>query len=91
MAQTSVERTANLGREVAREKADQLAARRAREVGVGWQCQGDVRAVKRSGADARIEVYEDSVKVLLNLGLLLSAMGSSIQGQIERALDKALV
>ena len=29
-------------------------------------------------------------KVLLNLGLLLSAMGSSIQGQIERALDKAL-
>jgi len=35
-------------------------------------------------------VREDSVKVLLNLGLLLSAMGSSIQGQIERALDKAL-
>ena len=53
------------------------------------QWQGDVLAVRRSGADGRIEVREDSVKVLLNLGLLL-AMGSSIQGQIERALDKAL-
>lgn len=91
MAQIIVERTHNLGREVAREKADELAARLAREFGVSCQWQGDVLAVKRSGADGRIEVYEDSVKVLLNLGLLLSAMGSSIQGQIERALDQALV
>ena len=90
MAQILVERTHNLGREAAREKADALAARLAREFGVSCQWQGDVLAVKRSGADGRIEVYEDSVKVLLNLGLLLSAMGSSIQGQIERALDKAL-
>ncbi|MCQ4295938.1 polyhydroxyalkanoic acid system family protein [Pseudomonas stutzeri] len=90
MAQIIVERSHNLGREAAREKADELAARLAREFGVSCRWQGDVLAVKRSGADGRIEVYEDSVKVLLNLGLLLSAMGSSIQSQIERALDKAL-
>ncbi|GEM_PF-35442 len=90
MAQIIVERSHNLGRDAAREKADELAARLAREFGVSCQWQGDVLAVRRSGADGRIEVREDSVKVLLNLGLLLSAMGSSIQGQIERALDKAL-
>ncbi|PKL97013.1 MAG: polyhydroxyalkanoic acid system protein [Gammaproteobacteria bacterium HGW-Gammaproteobacteria-9] len=69
MAQIIVERTHNLGREAAREKADELAARLAREFGVSCQWQGDVLAVKRSGADGRID---------------------SIQGQIERALDKAL-
>ncbi len=90
MAQIIVERFHNLGRDAAREKAEELAARLAREFGVSCQWQGDVLAVRRSGADGRIEVREDSVKVLLNLGLLLSAMGSSIQGQIERALDKAL-
>ena len=77
MAQIIVERTHNLGREAAREKADELAARLAREFGVSCQWQGDVLAVKRSGADGRIEVYEDSVKVLLNLGLLLNK-GASV-------------
>lgn len=90
MAQIIVERSHSLGREAARAKAEQLAERMAREFGVSCQWQGDVLAVKRSGADGRIEVREDSVKVLLNLGLLLSAMGSSIQSQIERTLDKAL-
>ncbi|EXF43352.1 putative polyhydroxyalkanoic acid system protein [Pseudomonas sp. BAY1663] len=90
MAQIIVERSHSLGREAAREKAEQLAGRLAREYGVHCQWQGDVLAVKRSGADGRIEVHADSVRVQLKLGLLLSAMGSSIQSQIERALDKAL-
>ena len=89
MAQIIVERSHNL-RDAAREnrRARRTPGPRVRRVSCQWQ--GDVLAVRRSGADGRIEVREDSVKVLLNLGLLLSAMGSSIQGQIERALDKAL-
>ncbi|MBK3869039.1 polyhydroxyalkanoic acid system protein [Pseudomonas stutzeri] len=90
MAQIIVERSHSLGRDAAREKAEQLAGRLASEYGVRCQWQGDVLAVKRSGADGRIEVREDSVRVQLNLGLLLSAMGGSIKGQIERTLDHAL-
>lgn len=90
MARIIVERSHNLGRALAREKAEQLAAKLTRDYGVSCQWQGDVLAVRRSGADGRIEVEKDRVKVLLNLGLLLSAMGTSIQSQIERALDKAL-
>jgi len=90
MARIIVERSHSLGREAARAKAEQLAGRLASEFGVSCQWQGDVLAVRRSGADGHIEVGEDRGKVLLNLGLLLSAMGPSIQGQIERALDKAL-
>ncbi|MCQ4259913.1 polyhydroxyalkanoic acid system family protein [Stutzerimonas stutzeri] len=90
MARIIVERTHTLGREAAREKAEQLAAKLAADYGARCEWQGDVLAVRRSGADGRIEVEEDRVRVLLNLGLLLSAMGSSVQAQIERALDKAL-
>lgn len=90
MARIIVERTHSLGRDAARRKAEQLAANLATDFGVRCQWQGDVLEVKRSGADGRIEVEENRVRVQLNLGVLLSAMGSNIQGQIERALDKAL-
>ncbi|QGZ29428.1 polyhydroxyalkanoic acid system family protein [Stutzerimonas stutzeri] len=90
MARIIVERTHRLGRDAAREKAEQLAAKLANDYGVRCEWHGDVLKVRRSGADGHIEVGQDRVRVLLNLGLLLSAMGSSIQGQIERALDTAL-
>jgi len=67
-----------------------MAAKLERDFGVRCEWQGDVLEVRRSGADGRIEVEEDRVRVLLNLGLLMSAMGASVQAQIERALDKAL-
>ena len=90
MARIIVERNHSLGRDAARVKAEQLAAKLERDFGVRCEWQGDVLEVRRSGADGRIEVEEDSVRVLLNLGLLMSAMSTSVQAQIERALDKAL-
>ena len=90
MAHIIVERNHSLGRDAARVKAEQLAAKLERDFGVRCEWQGDVLEVRRSGADGRIEVEEDRVRVLLNLGLLMSAMGASVQAQIERALDKAL-
>ncbi|MCP9340048.1 MULTISPECIES: polyhydroxyalkanoic acid system family protein [Stutzerimonas] len=90
MARIIVERNHSLGRDAAREKAEQLAAKLERDFGVRCEWKGDVLEVRRSGADGRIEVEEDRVRVLLNLGLLMSAMGASVQAQIERALDKAL-
>lgn len=90
MARIIVERTHTLGRALAREKAEVLAAKLASDYGVRCEWQGDVLEVRRSGADGRFEVEDDRVRVLLNLGLLLSAMGSSVKAQIEHALDKAL-
>ena len=90
MAKINVERSHKLGREVAREKAEQLAERLAREYDVRYRWAGDTLEFTRSGADGRIEVAEDSVKVQLNLGLLLSAMSGSIKREIEEVLDKSL-
>jgi len=90
MARINVERPHSLGREAAREKAEQLAERLAREYAVRYHWNGDILEFKRSGADGRIEVAEDRVRVQLNLGLLLSAMSGSIKREIEEVLDKSL-
>ena len=90
MARINVERPHSLGREAAREKAEQLAERLAREYDVRYRWNGDCLEFKRSGADGRIDVSADTVRVQLNLGLLLSAMSGSIKREIEEVLDKNL-
>ncbi|TBU87507.1 polyhydroxyalkanoic acid system family protein [Phytopseudomonas dryadis] len=90
MARITVERPHNLGREAARDKAEQLAERLAREYDVRYQWHGDTLEFKRSGANGHIEVGEDRVHLQLNLGLLLSAMSGKIKREIEEVLDKSL-
>lgn len=90
MAKITIERAHALGREAARGKAEQLAERLAREYDVRYRWNGDTLEFKRSGADGRIEVHEDSVRVQLSLGLLLSAMSGTIKREIEEVLDKNL-
>ncbi len=87
----TVERSHALGRERAREKAEALGERLTRELGVVCQWQGDVLAVRHAGASGHIEVADNRVAVMVKLGLLMGMMAGSIQQQIERALDKALV
>ena len=90
MARIIVERSHTLGLATAREKAEVLAAKMASKFGAQTGWEGDVLAIKRSGADGRIEVGEDNSRVQLELNMLFSAMGGEIRSQIERALDKAL-
>lgn len=86
----TIERSHALGRERAREKAEALGERLARELGVACQWQGDVLAVRHAGANGQIEVGAERVTVMVKLGLLMGMMAGSIQQQIESALDKAL-
>ena len=90
MSRITVERSHSLGLAVAREKAEALAQRLASEYDVKYRWSGDTLEFKRSGADGRIDVHDDSVRVQLSLGLLLSAMSSSIKREIEEVLDKNL-
>ena len=90
MSRIRVERSHSLGREAAREKAERLVERLASEYDVRYRWNGDTLEFKRSGADGRIDVRDDSVRVQLSLGLLLSAMSSSIKREIEEVLDKNL-
>jgi putative polyhydroxyalkanoate system protein len=90
MAKITLERPHTLGLDVARAQAEQLAVRLASEYQVRYCWVGNELQFKRSGADGVITVAQDRVRVELKLGLLLSAMGGSIQREIEQALDKLL-
>ncbi|MDO8332759.1 MAG: polyhydroxyalkanoic acid system family protein [Pseudomonas sp.] len=90
MARIKIERPHSLGLAGARTKAEQLAERLASEYDVRYRWVGNSLEFKRSGADGLIAVTEDQVRVELNLGLLLSAMGGSIKREIEKTLDESL-
>ena len=90
MSRINIHRSHQLGLVAAKARAEQLAERLAREYDVSYRWSGDALEFKRSGADGRIDVSEESVEVELRLGLLLSALGGRIKSEIERTLDKSL-
>ncbi|NBA94087.1 polyhydroxyalkanoic acid system family protein [Pseudomonas sp. R5(2019)] len=91
MTQISVERKHSLGREAARQKAEVLVEKLSKQYDLKAHWNGDTLEVKRSGANGTIQIGEDSIKVELKLGMMLSMMGGTIKSEIERALDKVLV
>ena len=90
MARISVERAHGLGKAAAREKAELLAQKLSDQYGLEPQWSGDTLNLKRSGVKGAVYVGEDSIKVDVELGLLMSAMSGTIKSEIEKALDKAL-
>ncbi|WP_095144621.1 MULTISPECIES: polyhydroxyalkanoic acid system family protein [unclassified Pseudomonas] len=91
MARISVERAHSLGKEAAREKADKLASKLADQYGLEPQWSGDTLNLKRSGVKGAVHVGEDSIRIDVELGMLMSAMSGTIKAEIEKALDKVLV
>ncbi|CAM3660412.1 hypothetical protein CCOS865_05385 [Pseudomonas reidholzensis] len=90
MTQISVERKHSLGREAARAKAEALVEKLSREYDLKATWNGDRVDVTRSGANGSVQISDESIRVELKLGMMLSIMSGTIKGEIERALDKAL-
>ena len=88
MTQISVERKHSLGRDAARAKAEALVDKLSREYDLKATWNGDRVDVARSGANGSVHIGEDSIRVELKLGMMLSMMSGTIKGEIERALDK---
>ncbi|MGY2957405.1 putative polyhydroxyalkanoate system protein [Pseudomonas sp. TE6349] len=90
MTQISVERKHTLGRDAARAKAQALVDRLSREYDLKASWDSDRVDVARSGANGSVHIGQDSIRVDLKLGMMMSMMSGTIKGEIERALDKAL-
>ena len=90
MTQISVERKHSLGRDAARQKAEVLVEKLSSQYDLKAEWKGDRVEVKRSGANGSVEIGDDTIRVELKLGMMLSMMSGTIKGEIERALDKAL-
>jgi putative polyhydroxyalkanoate system protein len=90
MAQITVERPHSLGREKAREKADQLVQKLAEKYGLKHAWSNDVVELEGKGAKGSVEVEEALIRVNIELNFFLSAMSGTIQTEVEKVLDKAL-
>lgn len=90
MSKILIERQHNLGRDAARAQAQQLAERLAKQYDISYRWEGDTLKFRRTGAEGAIVVDEDTVRVSLKLGLLLSPLSGTIKREIEEALDKRL-
>jgi putative polyhydroxyalkanoate system protein len=90
MSHISIERKHNLGREAARAKAQVLVEKLVSRYDVTAQWQGDTVEVRRSGANGQIIIDDDTIRVDLTLGMMMSMMSGTIESEIGRVLDKAL-
>ncbi|MGA7298350.1 MAG: polyhydroxyalkanoic acid system family protein [Rhodanobacteraceae bacterium] len=65
--------------------ADDLAS----EYGVNCQWHGDKRMTfRRHGLDGAIEVHDDHVAVVANLGMMLTPLKPRLTREVERLLDE---
>ena len=68
-----------------------MAQKLSDQYGLEPQWSGDTLNLKRSGVKGAVHVAEDSIRVDVELGLMMPAMSGMIKSEIEKALDKALV
>jgi putative polyhydroxyalkanoic acid system protein len=90
MAKITVERPHSLGREQAREKAEQLVEKLAYRYGLAHEWVGDTVKLEGKGAKGKVEVEDELIRINIDLNFILSTMSGSIKSEVERVLDKAL-
>ncbi|EKN46432.1 MULTISPECIES: polyhydroxyalkanoic acid system family protein [Pseudomonas] len=90
MAKITVERPHSLGREQAREKAEQLVEKLADRYGLAHEWVGDTVKLEGKGAKGKVEVEDELIRINIDLNFILSTMSGSIKSEVERVLDKAL-
>lgn len=91
MATVEITREHSLGKDVAKERAQQMADKLAAKLGAECTWQDDELTFQRSGVDGSILVGEDSVRVAVKLGMMLTPMAGMVKGEIEKALNRYLV
>ncbi|GFM56879.1 hypothetical protein PSCICF_30570 [Pseudomonas cichorii] len=91
MAKITVERPHILGRDKARERAEQLVEKLAEKYGLAHEWVGDTVKLEGKGAKGKVEVEDALIRISIELNFILSAMSGSIKSEVERVLDKALV
>lgn len=90
MASIELTRSHSLSSDDARRAVERVAAKLESKLDVTHEWKGDTLHFEGSGADGRIEVGADEVRVAINLGLMLRPMKGWIRTQAARYLDEQL-
>jgi putative polyhydroxyalkanoate system protein len=90
MATIDVTRSHSLGKDKARDAAEGIAKRLQSKLDVKYRWDGDDLKFERTGAKGRIHVSDASVRVEVDLGLMLRPMKGKVEQKVHEYLDDAL-
>lgn len=92
MATIDITRNHSLPKDQARQKAEELAKSMEQKIGIVWKWEGDAIAFDApsgvaKGAKGHVEVSDKSVRVTVDLPMMLRMMKGTIEGKINEKLD----
>ena len=86
-----IRRNHKLGVDEARRRADQLAGVLNKQYSLTSSWRGDYLVVTGNGVDGHLLVEEESIEMVIKLGLALKLMEGPIRSFIEKSIDQYLV
>jgi putative polyhydroxyalkanoate system protein len=95
MATIEIERNHALGKDVAKQKAEQLAKGMESKLGIQWKWDGDkikfdAPSGAAKGAKGTVSVSDANVRVEIDLPFLLKAIKGTIEGRVNDELNKLM-
>lgn len=91
MADIEIRRDHALGREEAKRRVDVMMERLGEKypISVAW-VEDDRLSLKSTGVDGEVSVSDTAVDVTITLGFMAKMMRGTIEGEVERALERGL-
>ncbi|HZF52292.1 MAG TPA: polyhydroxyalkanoic acid system family protein [Polyangiaceae bacterium] len=95
MATIDIRRPHNVGRDVAKQKAEELAKSLEEKIGIRWSWERDtikfdVPSGAAKGASGTVDVDASAVRVQIDLPFLLRAVKGTIESKVNKKLDDLL-
>ena len=92
MATIDIRRSHSVGKDVARQKAEELAKDMQDKLGIRWGWEGDkikfdAPSGAAKGATGTVSVEESSVRVEIDLPFLLRAVKGTVEGKVNDKLN----
>jgi len=85
-----IRRNHQLGIEEAKSRADRIAGQLERQYSLTSRWQGDFLMVRGNGVNGHLAVAEESIELVVKLGLALKLMEAPIRSAIESTIDEHL-
>ena len=90
MAVIRITRQHRHGTQAVREKVERIAQKLQSELDARYRWEGNTLKFARAGATGHIAVGESDLEVEVKLGILLSALRGTVEGNLRQELDKHL-
>jgi putative polyhydroxyalkanoate system protein len=88
MSEIRIRRVHGVTHKRARELAEKMADKLAKEFDLEWEWHGDVLRFHRDGVQGHVAVEDKDVEIRAKLGFLLSFLKPRIESEIEDNLDR---